>query len=362
MKKYFMMMGLLALSSLSLVSCGGGNNQNAPQASEEVSGEKGVFADLVDVYIDMAKLNLEMEDKFSKKELSNEDAREMAVKLQEYEKKAEEEGAAYKGKAFKFEASESLGTTFVDGVISNVRSGKVLQVNFQAKPAGEISGGIYAFFLDANSQLVMKTIGSLRSDNGKVDVALRMAVSGMRKVTPVETWEKIATIAKVMIVSKEEYNSGLVPAVGSGTAKKAAAQPVPEFVMTDHGVDKVTLGADISKLPKSINGLYDQVAVKSEYNAMEDETTTTASFTLKGKEVMTAMADGDGKVCHIAVVAPGVAVKIGDSYFQIGSSVKDLMKAKGVKGDEAYAAIYGKMQFDGDVNNHICGISVGSAW
>lgn len=156
---------------------------------------------------------------------------------------------------------------------------------------------------------------------------------------------------------KEEYDSGVIPAAGNGVAQKAA-QPTHKFLMTDKGVDKITIGANVNTLPKSIEGLYDKVAVTSEYNAMEDETETMATFTQKGKEVMSAMAGDDGKVYQICVQAPGVAVKIGDAYFQVGSSIKELMKAKGVKKDEAYAAVFGKVLFDGDVNNKVCGITV----
>ena len=165
-----------------------------------------------------------------------------------------------------------------------------------------------------------------------------------------------------MVVTKDEYNAGVVPAAANGATKKVEAQSASKFVMTDKGVDKITLGADINKLPKSVEGLYDKVVVKSEYNAMEDETTTTATFTLKGKEVMTAMADEANKVCYVAVQAPGVGVKIGNATFEVGAPVNEVLKANGVKKDDTYAAVYGKVQFEADVNNKVCNISVGSAW
>lgn len=363
MKKNFWLMGLLFLCGLSFASCGGNNAPKPQEVSEKTAEEKGVFADLVDVYIDMAELSLKMEDKFNKKDLSNEDAKEMMTQMQEYEKKAKEMGASYQGKAFKFESSEASGVTFSDGIIASVISGLVLQVNFRAKPSAAMADPIYAFFLDSKNNLVHKTIGSFWKNDGLVNVTLHVAVSGRRNTTPVETWKKIATIAKIMVVSKEEYEADVVPVAGKGVVKKAETQQsTSKFVMTDNGVDQITIGANINKLPKSIDGLYDKVVVKSEHNDMEDETTTMATFTLKGKEVMSAMADDDNKVCYISVQTPSVAVKIGDSYFQVGSPLKDLMKANGVKKDESYAAVYGKIQFDEDVNHQICGLSVGSAW
>lgn len=290
MKKTFLAMGLLALCSVSFVSCGGGNGSKTQDASETVADDKGVLADLVDVYVDMAKLELDLEEKYAKNDISGDGFQKYQAKLQEYEKKAKELGATYEGKPIKFESSEGLGITFADGVIANVKADRVLQVNFRAKPSAEVNP-VYAYFLDANNNLVLKTVGNYRKSDGMVDVTLRMAVKGMRKTTPLESWENIATITKIMVVTKDEYNAGVVPAAANGATKKVEAQSASKFVMTDKGVDKITLGADINKLPKSVEGLYDKVVVKSEYNAMEDESTTTATFTLKGKEVMTAMAD-----------------------------------------------------------------------
>lgn len=361
MKKDYLMIGLLALCCMCFVSCGG-SKSDSQEASETVSDDKGVLADLIDVYIEMSELKHEMEERYSKNDLSDEEKQEMIVKLQECEKKAQEMGPTYKGKAFKFEASDATGVTFSDGVIASVNSSRVLQVNFSAKPSSEMSDPIYAYFLDAKNNLVFKTLGFVQKSDGRISISLRTAVGGMRKTTPVEVWKSIATIAKIMVVSKEEYDAGVIPTPGKGDAPKAEAQPACKFMMTDNGVDKITIGADINKLPKAIEGLYDKVVVESDYNAMEDETITTATFTLKGKEVMTAMGDDNKKVCYINVQVPGVAVKIGDAYFQVGSLIKDLLKANGVKKDDSYAAVYGKVQFDGDVNNKICNISVGSAW
>lgn len=361
MKKTFLAMGLLALCSVSFVSCGGGNGSKTQDASETVADDKGVLADLVDVYVDMAKLELDLEEKYAKNDISGDGFQKYQAKLQEYKKKAKELGATYEGKPIKFESSEGLGITFADGVIAKVNAGRALQVNFRAKPSAEVDP-VYAYFLDANNNLVLKTVGNYRKSDGMVDVTLRMAVKGMRKTTPVESWKKIATITKIMVVTKDEYNAGVVPAAANGATKKVEAQSASKFVMTDKGVDKITLGADINKLPKSVEGLYDKVVVKSEYNAMEDETTTTATFTLKGKEVMTAMADEANKVCYVAVQAPGVGVKIGNATFEVGTPVNDVLKANGVKKDDTYAAVYGKVQFEADVNNKVCNISVGSAW
>lgn len=362
MKKTFLAIGVLALCSVSFVSCGGGNGSKTQDASETVADDKGVLADLVDVYVDMAELNLELEKKYAKNDVSGDEFQKYQAKLQEYENKAKELGATYEGKPIKFEGSEGLGITFADGVIANVNADRVLQVNFRAKPSAEVTGPAYAYFLDANNNLVSKTVGNYRKSNGLVDVTLHMAVRGMRKTTPIESWKKVATITKIMVVSKDEYSAGVVPAAGNGATKKVEAQSACKFVMTDKGVDKITLGADINKLPKSVEGLYDKVVVKSEYNAMEDETTTTATFTLKGKEVMTAMADEANKVCYVTVQAPGVGVKIGTATFEVGAPVKEVLKANGVKKDDTYAAVYGRVQFEADVNNKVCNISVGSAW
>lgn len=220
MKKTFLAIGVLALCSVSFVSCGGGNGSKTQDASETVADDKGVLADLVDVYVDMAELNLELEKKYAKNDVSGDEFQKYQAKLQEYENKAKELGATYEGKSIKFESSEGLGITFADGVIAKVNADRVLQVNFRAKPSAEVTGPAYAYFLDANNNLVSKTVGNYRKSDGLVDVTLHMAVRGMRKTTPIESWKKVATITKIMVVSKDEYSAGVVPAAGNGATKK----------------------------------------------------------------------------------------------------------------------------------------------
>lgn len=67
---------------------------------------------------------------------------------------------------------------------------------------------------------MLKTVGNYRKSDGMVDVTLRMAVKGMRKTTPVESWKKIATITQIMVVTKDEYNAGVVPAAANGATKR----------------------------------------------------------------------------------------------------------------------------------------------
>lgn len=87
MKKTFLAMGLLALCSVSFVSCGGGNGSKTQDASETVADDKGVLADLVDVYVDMAKLELDLEEKYAKNDISGDGFQKYQAKLQEYEKR-----------------------------------------------------------------------------------------------------------------------------------------------------------------------------------------------------------------------------------------------------------------------------------
>lgn len=87
MKKTFLAMGLLALCSVSSVSCGGGNGSKTQDVSETVADDKGVLADLVDVYVDMAKLELDLEEKYAKNDISGDGFQKYQAKLQEYEKK-----------------------------------------------------------------------------------------------------------------------------------------------------------------------------------------------------------------------------------------------------------------------------------
>lgn len=60
MKKAYLMIGLLALCCMCFVSCGG-SKSDSQEASETVSDDKGVLADLIDVYIDLSNPNRSLE-------------------------------------------------------------------------------------------------------------------------------------------------------------------------------------------------------------------------------------------------------------------------------------------------------------
>ncbi len=144
----------------------------------------------------------------------------------------------------------------------------------------------------------------------------------------------------------------------------AVATTAPAHLMTSNGVGPVTLGSKVSSLPKAVDGLYDHIAVTSEYNPVEQETTTTASFTLAGKEVLGATVDSDGKIAYISTESALVGVKVGTAYFKPGMPLAQLRRAKGVRRDPdgVYAAVYGSIHFDGNAAGRIHAISVGTPW
>lgn len=143
-----------------------------------------------------------------------------------------------------------------------------------------------------------------------------------------------------------------------------ATTPAPAHLMTAKGVGPVAIGVKVGSLPKTADGLYDHIAVTSEYNPVEQDTTTTASFTLAGKEVLSATIDSDGKIACISTESALVGVKVGTAYFKPGMALAQLRRAKGVRRDPngVYAAVYGSIQFDGNAAGRIHAISVGSPW
>lgn len=144
----------------------------------------------------------------------------------------------------------------------------------------------------------------------------------------------------------------------------AAATPAPANLMTAKGVGPVALGAKVSTLPKAVDGLYDHIKVTSEYDPVEQDTTTLASFTLGGKEVISATVDSDGKIIYISSESALVGVKVGTAYFKPGMPLAQLRRAKGVRRDPSgtYAAVYAGINFDGNTAGRIHAISVGSPW
>ncbi len=370
MKKKVLLCGILAMGlAMSTSSCGSGENKG--QATENVAEqESGLFDDIVDVCVQMSENEQEMAEKFQEAnqgKIKPDEAQQFLKQKMEEQKtlkaKLQEALQDLGEKPFPVSASEAVGVSFSEGVVTANGVGTTV-INIKAKPSAPVAGpSVYAYGLDSDNQIVYKTIGGVGSD-GRITASFRISIfSGpSKKLIPVEQIKKYASIVKLMVVTKEEYDAGFVPGSGAPAPQQTTAQSAPKFELTSQGVDKVVIGADVKKLPKSVDGLYDKVVVNSEYNAMEDETTTNATFTLNGKDVMSAMADDDGEIIWIGVTTNAVAVKIGDAYFQVGSLVKDLLKAKGVKKDESYAAVYNGIQFNKDVNGKISEISVGSSW
>lgn len=369
MEKKVLICCVFALGLALLVnSCSNGKSKE--QVSEEVVEQKsGLFDDIVDDYIELGDIEQKMIDKFQEGERGSVSKEEFGVFMQQMREKQEYVKANIKEKLqnmgekpFPVSASEAVGVTFSGGVLTANGACPTI-VNIKAQPSTSFSGpAVYAIFLDSDNQIVFKTIGGVR-DDGRINVGYHINyMQSGRKPISKEQINKYASIVKLMIVTKEEYKAGYVPAAATGSSSKAAVQENPKHVLTSQGVGAITIGANINKLPKSIEGLYDKVSVNSEYNEVEDEKTTTATFTLKGKEVLTAMAADDGKIIYIGVSSKDVAVKIGDAYFHVGSSVKELLKAKGVKKDENYAAVYNGIQFNQDGSGKIYDISIGSAW
>lgn len=369
MEKKVLLCSIFALGLFILVnSCSNGKPKE--QVSEEVVEKKtGLFDDIIADYVELAETEQKMVDKFQEGERGNVSKEEFGVFMQQMREKQESLKKNIKDKLqnmgekpFPVSASEAVGVTFSGGVLTANGACPTI-VNIKAQPSISLSAPtVYAIFLDSDNQIVLKTIGRVQ-DDGRINVGFHIHyMKSSRQQLSVEQIKRFASIVKLMIVTKEEYDAGYVPKTATVGASKVVAQEIPKFVITAQGVGPIAIGANINKLPKSVDGLYDKVVVKSEYNEVEDENTTMATFTLKGKEVMSAMADDTGKIIYINVPSGNVAVKIGEAYFKVGSSVKELLKAKGVQKDESYAAVYNGIQFNGDVSGKICDISVGSAW
>ncbi len=122
------------------------------------------------------------------------------------------------------------------------------------------------------------------------------------------------------------------------------------------GEQKVLIGSSIASLPKSISFLYDNYTVKTEED--EGEKITTVTFTLKGRETMTAISNDQKTIANIDVLTPNVHVLVGESYYTCGSLMSRMKMERGILKDEYDNVSYQNIFFDEDTEGKICAIHI----
>lgn len=356
MKTKMFSTAIVAVALALFASCGG-EQANRP------------FEKLVDLYVKVVDLRAEMEEKFKEaNETGNADeVKALLAEIDNVEKETEGVAESLVGKPFPCAASEKTGVTLSEGTIGGCKGGRVANIVIKARPSEVPTGVLYFYLLDDDDNIVHKSIG-FASDDGLLNFSFQIATQGLRSLVARDDVAKYGTITKLLMVAKDEYEQDIVPEANNtqpAEADNTKPAVAPEKItLNDKGIGDVTLGMDIKKLPKTMAGVYDKVVVKEEYNAMEDETSTDAVFTLKGKEVMTAMSFNDGTISYICVSSPQIGVVIGGKEYKVGMPISEVLNAPGVKKDPDgnYAALYGDIKFDVDANNNVYSIVVGSAW
>lgn len=138
---------------------------------------------------------------------------------------------------------------------------------------------------------------------------------------------------------------------------EAATPATPAF--TAQGIGPVKMQTAIKSLPKQADGLYDKIDLVTEHNDMEDEDVYTATFSLNGQKMFSAMAGDDGAIFYISTDSPTIRLDIDGTGVGVGTPVKDLLKLKGVKKGNDYAAQYGDVWFNADASGTITEFGIG---
>lgn len=157
---------------------------------------------------------------------------------------------------------------------------------------------------------------------------------------------------------REEEKTVSLSSLMNGT-KKRDSQPSPALTITAKGIfgeQKLLIGSAISALPKTFTNLYDSYAISTEDD--EGETTTIITFTLNGKETITAISYDQNTIANIDVITPNVCVLVGSNYYTCGSRMSSLKGESGTTTDDYGNVSYQNMYFDEDTEGNICAIHI----
>lgn len=101
-----------------------------------------------------------------------------------------------------------------------------------------------------------------------------------------------------------------------------------KFVITKTSVGPFSIGMDVKKLPKTMEGLYDKITRKSSYDEMADVEDVFHVASLKGTQTFVFWENESGKVCSIDVysslpkTAKGLTAKAtANQLFSAGAKV-----------------------------------------
>lgn len=132
----------------------------------------------------------------------------------------------------------------------------------------------------------------------------------------------------------------------------------PDFLLDRRGIKGViALGDTIETMPPKVHGLYDKLTVTDEVDEVEGAEYRLVSFTLAGKEVMTAFSYDQKTVNYIMVTTPIVKYQLFKDYLGCGDN---LTSRNLYETDD-----YGRLTFQGiyvdeNVDGTILSLSVGS--
>lgn len=353
-----------AVAALTLLAaCGGGKSQNgaagadSAEVSETTNPDAGKYKETPMAELAGIQLKrIEWAESFNGRQ-DKASAQAWYAKEEQLRKEEKSLAEGLKGKAFPITASEASGVKVSNGRIGKVNSSPAMcHYWFEADVSDVADGqGLPCFVLDTDCNIIGKSV-SKKVSGGTMRIDFEY-YSGRDYKEIIEATGKMVRIA---VVSPEEYEANaFLDAKAQAEAAKQAGISIGK-----NGIGPVELGKSAKALPAKVEGLYDKIAYKKEYNEAEDYDETSAIFTLAGKEMFTALYDADNgdKIYLIGVSSPTLKIRVGGTAYGLGTPFGQMLKAPGIKPDTSgYGdAVYGETLIGQDVDGKIASIIIGT--
>lgn len=237
-----------------------------------------------------------------------------------------------------------------------------LTLNVSMGSAGK-QGGTY--LLDQQGRKYSETLInmgglSMRYDNGceiAADTKIRCSTTFENVPNTVNNLQ-MAYLSYSLTVGSETWGHG-----GSFRIKDIPIRQLP--IINAKGIfgeTQVRLGDKIASLPKTFDGLYDTYTIGNE--DFEGETYQVLTFTLNGKETMSAISYDNQTIDYIIVKSPNVYCLIHKRYYTCGSNIDYEESQSDFSMNDYGCPIYNGMTFNKELDengetSHIMDIRIG---
>lgn len=366
-----------------------------------VSQKPGIFGKLPELYRQAASSRQNLEEMLASASLSDDKAalamHEFSTGLKEIQKQIEKEAETLKGTMVPVSASNACGfkanRAFIELVKPGIVTQVIIKIPAEADSTVMANNQAYLTFTDEDNEPVAKSLAWYDKNAKAIRLEIPFALNDNENAVSPNAFCHYDMAMGIKLVSAAEYNAdnseqqsstllkiekfdSLNPAAGNNdtssatNSKDSTENQEPEEVawsgplLSPKGVGAVTLGAPLTDLPDHMEGVYDHKHLEKQFDEMEEEPMLTASFSVKGKTVITALGDEQGNIVFITVETPDIKVEIDGHFIGVGDPIPELMRLKGVKPDKsgAFAATYHGISFAPTPTGLIHSISIGAVW